>query len=424
MKQLEPRDYQIRITDKATAGWAKYTTQLIESPTASGKSAMALRVADRFIHEVAPSLGFAPQDVGIGWMAGKSNLLNQVVEENRVSRWPGSNGPMVPQDQLFPILMWDGEKVKNNPIMQKPLRFYVVDECHHDACSTAQVVANTILPQYSLGLSATPSRGDHATLLFQHRITDCGYRFLIEQGYLAEFDFYQLSAYNPASVVNAWHDKQDVFGKSVMFFLTLADCTEAVNMLRALGHRAELISGSTPYQKREEMIDDLGNGDLQVLVSMSILSEGLDVPSLKTVFVRDTHTESVCKQMAGRVLRQFKGTRKNIVQSTNSNMSFVHWADPVNRFNQVEVEGGGQAWVQMTSDLEKARELVHVTTQVKSQHVAIMKRVDSIRALQALKARREAYLKELQHGGWRPSAAEERAAMEAAQHDAGAMIIG
>ena len=88
-KKLQDRPYQTRIISDVVNDWlgknaynAKIRTSLIESPPGSGKTLTAFRLAKTFKEMSKEIAGWNPKDVGIGWIAGRRNLLKQAEKEN------------------------------------------------------------------------------------------------------------------------------------------------------------------------------------------------------------------------------------------------------------------------------------------------------------------------------------------------------
>src|SRR6516164_3645321 len=122
---LQPRPYQKRIVVRAVDLFVKQELRsiLIDSPTGSGKTIMALLVA-RAMQE---QLG-----VRIGWVAMRRYLLAQAREENARHR--------IGADMEY-ISMFD-----HNP--PTDLDLLVVDEAHHDAAQSMAVLHQKIQPRF------------------------------------------------------------------------------------------------------------------------------------------------------------------------------------------------------------------------------------------------------------------------------------
>lgn len=276
----EARPYQERVINLVRDNFINVgvRSQLVNSPTGSGKTVMGLCAARCLQDELG---------IGVGWCAMRRNLLNQVVIAN-------SDGPLpinlnMGVKDLTPISMFD----KNPPSHDaagRPIKLLVVDEAQHDAASSMGHLHNTIKPDYVLGLSATPYRTDKLKLCFEKVIIDAGIHQLIQQGYLSKYHQYTIPHWNPETVVKHYLAEPEKWGKSVMYWLNIGQATECLNKLTAAGVRAELIIGTQPHSVRENLLNRFdnttyGDGDpdgIDVIVNMFILTEGWDCLDEKT----------------------------------------------------------------------------------------------------------------------------------------------
>lgn len=298
-KVIEQREYQERIIGKTYKAFLEegFRSVMIESPTGSGKSIMALTALKRM--QETQKLTFA-------WGAMRRKLLKQAIEENE------SVG--VKDIKFFSMF----DKEKDLPKCD----LIVTDEAQHDAAATCANVHKVCGAKWSLGLTATPFRTDRMKLAYEKIITDCGVRFLIEQGYLSNFNQYVVNKWTPEEVTMRFIAEKEKWGKSVMFFNDKQLCYQANEILLAAGVRSAVITGACSQKEQDFMYDQFDNGELQVLINIFLLTEGFDAPDLQTVFVRDSIKGPVM-QMAGRALRKDpKNPAKiaNIVQSEDT-----HW---------------------------------------------------------------------------------------------------
>jgi superfamily II DNA or RNA helicase len=273
---------------------------LIDSPTGSGKTIMALLIA-RAMQE---RLG-----VRIGWVAMRRYLLAQAREENERH---GINADMEY------ISMFDREP-------PTALDLLVVDEAQHDAAHSMAVLHQRIRPRFILGLSATPFRADRVKLCFDTVLKDAGIQSLIQDGYLSPYHHYTLPRYDPQTAVNFYLRDRQRWGRSLFYFHTLAQCAEAEQALRQAGVSVEIVSGASD---RDAQLEAFRTGRVEVLCNCLMLSEGFNCPELKTVFCRPS-CKSVTIQMAGRVLRQHPSLpHKQIVQCPRTRWPFPRTASP------------------------------------------------------------------------------------------------
>jgi superfamily II DNA or RNA helicase len=299
---VEPRPYQARIVRRAvelfTAGSVR--SLLIDSPTGSGKTVMALLIA-RALQE---ALG-----VRVGWVAMRRYLLAQAREENDRHR--------VGVEAEY-VSMFDRDPPPG-------LDLLVVDEAQHDAAHSMAVLHQRVRPRFILGLSATPFRADRVKLCFDTVLKDAGIASLIQDGYLSPYRHYTLPRFDPPTLAAVYLAEPARWRQSLFYFRTLQECGQAERLLRAGGVRCEVVSGASD---RERQLDDFREGRLDVLCNCLMLSEGFDCPRLQTVFCRPS-CKSVTIQMAGRVLRRHPALAfKQIVQCPQTRWPFPRTAGP------------------------------------------------------------------------------------------------
>jgi len=298
---IEPRPYQKRVISRTTNHFIEdnLPSVLIESPTGSGKTVMGLSIA-KMMQET--------MGISVGWVAMRRFLLSQMEQENLNK---GFNC------KIEPISMFDKDPPK--------VDLLVIDEAQHDATDSCAHLHNTIKPKFILGLSATPFRSDRAKLFFQKIVKDAGIRILIKEGWLSKFNHYSIEKWDVETVVETYLREKEKWGKSVMFFHTIAKCMEAQTLLHNSEVMSEVVLGNNDKNRQ---IKAFHNDEIPVLINCMVLTEGFDCPSLKTVFCRDS-CKGVTMQMCGRAFRKWPGIKhKNIVQSKNTKWPFTKTADP------------------------------------------------------------------------------------------------
>lgn len=317
--EMEFRPYQQRIATKAVSMFTgsyvnrlgqvdrPVSSVLIESPTGSGKTVMGLMIA-RWMQQ---NLGYR-----IGWVAMRRNLLTQAAEEN-LQRGFGI--------EMQCISMFD----------RKPpeVDMLVVDEAQHDAARSMADLHCTVKPKAILGLTATPFRTDRVKLCFEKVIKDAGIHRLIQDGYLAPYAHYTVPEYTPQKVAECYLREPQRWGKTLMFFHRHHECLLCRNALARQGVKVEVI---TSRSQRESQLAAFEQGKVDVLISMAILTEGFDCPSLRTVFCRPSG-RSCTIQMAGRVLRKCAAeSLKQIVQCRKTKHPMLRTAAPAEQYTWME----------------------------------------------------------------------------------------
>ena len=282
----------------ATCG-RRSRSALIQSPTGSGKTLMGLVCAAVMQNELG---------LRVGWCAGRRELLLQAKRENE------KFGLGV---DLTLISMFD----RSPPQVD----LLVVDEAHHDGAMSMATLHSCIAPKYVIGLTATPFRRDRVKLCFEKVIRSCSIQRLVDDGYLSRYRHFTVPSWAPAEVAAAYARERARWGKSLVFFRTKKEAEACLVELRRLEVRAELVTGTSD---RDGQLAAFEQSRVDVLLSMNVLTEGFDCPSLKTVFCRPA-SRAPTVQMCGRVFRlHASAPLKQIVQVREAAMPFTRIVRP------------------------------------------------------------------------------------------------
>lgn len=209
--------------------------------------------------------------------------------------------------------------------------FLIPDEAHHAVSPTYRRVFDRWPDAHVLGVTATPIRADGQGLnaVFQHMTLGPPIAALIADGYLVEPIAYgpsravDLSAvrtrggeYDQRELADAM-DRSEVTGDAVEHYARLCAGKSAVvfcvNIKHAqdvaadfarAGFRAACIHGKMPLAEIRRLLAAFALGELQVLASCDLVSEGFDVPGIAVVIqLRPTKSLAVNLQQVGRGLR-------------------------------------------------------------------------------------------------------------------------
>lgn len=325
---VEPRPYQQRIVSKVVAMYlgkhvheqtgeheSAVQSVMLESPTGSGKTIMALLIA-KAMQTIDP-------DLVIGWVAMRANLLTQAARENRAM---GINADI----QWISMFNKDPREILEARANGKRI-LLIVDECQHDSASSMAHLHNIISPDMILGMTATPFRSDRMKLCFQKIVKDCGIHQLIQDKYLSEYHQYTIPNWVPEQVADHFCADPDRWGKSIFFMKNLEECYELYALLRVRGINAEVVKGG--QQKiTDQQLDRFERDEFQCLINCMVLTEGFDCPSLKTAWIRDS-SKGPTIQMGGRAFRKHPELPvKQIVQSEHTKWPMIRTAMPSQQF--------------------------------------------------------------------------------------------
>ena len=209
----------------------------------------------------------------------------------------------------------------------------VIDEAHHAVSATFTALLASQPQAKLLGVTATPQRldgkglGKHCGGHFDAIHCGPSMESLIEQGYLAkcrvlvpavtinvegirkiagDYDEGQLEE----RAVGVTGDAIKEFAKlpegttAIAFCVTVKHAESVAAAFAEAGYAAQAVHGGMSKEQRDNAIDGLFTGAVQVLTSCEIISEGLDVPSVGCVILlRPTQSLTMCRQQIGRGMR-------------------------------------------------------------------------------------------------------------------------
>lgn len=214
----------------------------------------------------------------------------------------------------------------------------VIDEFHHGTSPTYRRIVEHFRPLEFLGLTATPERMDGLTIqdeFFDGRIAaEMRLWEALENDLLCPFHYFGISDNTDMSAV-AW--KRGDYDASALSSVFTGNNERARLVVRALqekhtapegmralgfcvsvahaefmadffnraGFQAVALSGETPRPIRKAALDDLRAGRLNIIFSVDLFNEGLDVPDVDTLLLlRPTSSATVFLQQLGRGLRR------------------------------------------------------------------------------------------------------------------------
>jgi superfamily II DNA or RNA helicase/HKD family nuclease len=214
----------------------------------------------------------------------------------------------------------------------------IVDEFHHAAAPSYQMLLERIAPRELLGMTATPERADGLDVLqyFDGRIAaELRVWDAIDQQYLVPFSYFGVhdgtdlsqvpwkrgAGYDPAALTNvltadhAWArrvveelrrktgDPQSV--RALGFCVSIGHARFMAEQFRAVGIEAVAIWGDSPMEERMAALRDLAAGRMNIVFTVDLFNEGVDVPNVDTLLLlRPTESPTLFLQQLGRGLRR------------------------------------------------------------------------------------------------------------------------
>jgi superfamily II DNA or RNA helicase len=214
----------------------------------------------------------------------------------------------------------------------------IIDEFHHAAAASYRKVLNHLDPVELLGLTATPERSDDLSIfdyfggriaaelrlwdaIDRHRLVPFAYFGIHDGQDLSKLPFRRGTGYDIEALTNIYTGN-DSWAKTVI--QEVINRIGDVHEIRALGFCVSIVHGQfmakrfndagikslaiwsdTPTEERKAALQKLANKDVNVIFSVDLFNEGVDVPSVDTLFMlRPTESPTLFLQQLGRGLRK------------------------------------------------------------------------------------------------------------------------
>ncbi|RLA43845.1 MAG: DUF3427 domain-containing protein [Gammaproteobacteria bacterium] len=339
--RLEP--FQERLLEQVNVARRQgHHRNLLVAATGTGKTVMAavdyLRLSETF-----------PR-CRLLFVAHREEILDQSLSTFRYAlreasfgeKWVGRSRPSQFEHVFASIQSLNAAGFAN--LDPKHFDVVIVDEFHHAAAPSYQNLLSHVKPKELLGLTATPERTDGLSVLewFDGRIAaELRLWDAIDQHRLVPFTYYgihdgldlrdipwrrgrgydisELSNLYTADdawirrvikeVTNRTDDIQKI--KALGFCVSIQHARFMAQRFRDAGISATAVWGDTPDTERRDALKQLSDGRVQILFSVDLFNEGVDVPSVDTLLLlRPTESATLFLQQLGRGLR--KSAKKSV----------------------------------------------------------------------------------------------------------------
>ncbi|MCU0617665.1 MAG: DUF3427 domain-containing protein [Gemmatimonadaceae bacterium] len=217
----------------------------------------------------------------------------------------------------------------------------VIDEFHHAAASSYTRVLNHVAPRELLGLTATPERADGLSVLGwfdgriaaelrlwdaidQHRLVPFAYYGVADSLDLREIPWLRGRGYDVEALTGVI-TSTDAWARQVLqqavehlgdlsrvralgFCVSVDHARYMARVFADVGVSARAVWSGTSDDDRRSALDDLRAGRLNVLFSVDLFNEGVDVPNVDALLMlRPTDSPVLFLQQLGRGLRRAPG---------------------------------------------------------------------------------------------------------------------
>lgn len=278
----------------------------------------------------------SPKEVEISGHTQNANLGCLRVDSVEILE-PGSDGTfggLCPDGLVYNIEVEDNHNYFAEGVL--------VHNCHHYSGAKAfeRVVTHfKSNPNLKIfGCTATPDRHDNIALarIFDSVAFDIEIQDLIEQGWLVDIDQRMVRIesldlsecritagdLNGRDLAEVMEEEHTLIGiadaslkivgdkKTLLFAVTVKQAERYAEIFnRYKVNSAKCVFGHTPEKDRRDTFKEFEAGEIQILVNVGVVTEGVDVPGIEAVVMaRPTKSRALYAQMIGRGTRPLTGT--------------------------------------------------------------------------------------------------------------------
>ena len=226
-----------------------------------------------------------------------------------------------------------------------------------DGISNGRIVHGDVGITYQIGLKELINRQILAKPIFENFYTDEEYGGTLGVDAWESIQYLDVlpdevaqqmadSAVRNKLIVGTYKAKKDEYGQTILFAVNVVHAIQLTSLFKKAGIKADFIVSSVKdaitgvtisREDNERKLEDYRNGKLQVLINVNILTEGVDLPKTKTVFLaRPTVSSILMTQMVGRALRGTAagGTANAYIVSFIDHWNeHISWVNPESLFD-------------------------------------------------------------------------------------------
>ena len=338
--RIELRPYQVAAVQALREEFLRgHRRVVIVAPTGAGKTIM-------FCAIVASAVAKAKRVIVI---AHRKELVDQTVD--KLARFGIEAGVVmgddVRRDSRLPVQVCSIQTLARRLDRLPPADIVVYDEVHHAMSNSSREVLSRYGDALHIGATATPWRKDKLGLrdLYESSVLATTPAELIRIGALVPYEPYAYDApdLHEVGVVAGEFNQRDLGlacntqvlvgsivreyqrhtpnRSAIVFPVNIEHSKNLTSQFASAGFTAAHLDCFTPKAERESILEAFQTGEVRVLSSVGVLTEGFDAPRAEVcVLARPTKSLSLYIQMVGRVLRTCEGKSKAIIHDHAGNM--------------------------------------------------------------------------------------------------------
>lgn len=337
---LRPEPFQERLLEQIEVARAQgHHRNLLVSATGTGKTVMAAIFYAR--------LAAAQPRARLLFVAHRQEILTQsrtlfrhaLHDQAFGELWVGGERPRAFEHVFASIQSLHASGLEH--LHPEHFDIVIVDEFHHAAAPSYRALLEHVQPQELLGLTATPERSDGLPVLTwfddriaaelrlwdaiaQHRLCPFAYYGVHDGTDLRQIPWRRGRGYDVEALANVltgndlWaalvvrqlraHVDDPGAMRALGFCVSVEHARFMARVFQQAGIAAVAVWASSSESERQGALADLAAGRVNVLFSVDLFNEGVDLPVVDTLlFLRPTDSPTLFLQQLGRGLRRSRG---------------------------------------------------------------------------------------------------------------------
>ena len=255
-------------------------------------------------------------------------------------------------DVLFASVQTLGRVRHLERFAEDAFEYIIMDEFHHAAAATYRRLIDHFEPKFLLGLTATPERTDGADLLAlcgENLVYRCDLVDGVNQELLSPFRYFGIpddvdftnipwrsGRFDPEALDNAVSTEkraQNAHGqwqqhggsRTLGFCVSQRHADYMADFFSRQGVKSAAVHSGPTAASRTESLEALEAGELQIVFSVDMFNEGVDVPHIDTIMMlRPTESRILWLQQFGRGLRRAEGkSHVNVIDYIGNHRTFL-----------------------------------------------------------------------------------------------------
>ena len=316
MSNFKPYHYQLDCLDAVVEDLKEYDSILSILPMSAGKTTIFCMLADQYIKETGKKVLILSDRDKIT----KQNLarMQELYPDVVSGILQADKVPPMHSKAIFSLIQTARGADKMNMLFGE-IGLVIIDESHKSACESYDKFKELMPKAKYSHWTATPYKENQLmTKMYEKVSYSMSIQQLIALGKCVPPRLIHIDDCNndtPDKVKSALmvklYKEKEMGKKAAVFMRTISQCFDTRNAFIEQGIKCETVTSKTPVKLRDRFYDDFENGDLQVIITCNVISEGFDCPPLEVIFMPYSGSSvSLYVQRIGRALRKY-GDKKD-----------------------------------------------------------------------------------------------------------------